>query len=304
MPDKDLRFPKLPIDKWEPSKETFHRYIQIVGKIRLALMPRKNHWWYITLYVNSQGITTDSIPFEEFVFDIQFDLIEHRLIIRTSRGESRWFELKDGLSVADFYSKLTDNLSDLGIVVDILAEPYDLSDNVPFSECIHHHSYDPDYVHRFWKILLQVDRVFKEFSGRSYSKTCPVHLYWHHLDLAVTRFSGKRGPEMPDAKAADRDAYSHEVISFGFWAGDADVRFPAFYAYTYPSPEGLDQEPLSPDAAEWIDSNGSPMAFLSYDVLRESENPEGALMEFLESAYQAGAKKAGWDIDELTVKAL
>ncbi|GAB5475096.1 MAG: DUF5996 family protein [Maribacter sp.] len=304
MRDKMDNFPELPLSAWKPTKETFHRYLQIVGKIRLALMPRKNHWWYITLYTNSSGLTTRSIPYGNFVFEIQFDLIHHRLCLHSSKGDSQNFELYDGLSVADFYQKICAGLNTMGVFFDIIAKPYDLSDDIPFAECTLHKSYDREYVFRFWKILLQVDLVFKEFSGRSYSKTCPVHIYWHHMDLAVTRFSGKKGPEMTDAKAADRDAYSHEVISFGFWAGDKDVRFPAFYAYTYPSPDGLDNEPLMPESAEWIDSNGSPMAFLSYDALRELPNPKAALLEFLESAYQAGAKRTGWDIDELTVKPL
>ncbi|AWX43526.1 hypothetical protein HME9304_00515 [Flagellimonas maritima] len=297
-------FPKLPLEEWEPTKETLHRYLQIVGKIRLALMPRKNHWWYITLYVNSKGITTRSILYGDFIFEIQFDFIHHQLHIQTSNGESRSFELTNGLSVAEFYKKISANLNDLGILFDIVAKPYDLSDTISFAESTEHKSYDKEYVVRFWQILVQVDQLFKEFSGKSYSKTCPVHIYWHHMDMAVTRFSGKKGPEMPNAKAADKDAYSHEVISFGFWAGDAEVRNPAFYAYAYPSPEGLDKEPLMPDAAEWIESNGSPMAFLSYDALRKLDDSKAALLDFLESAYQAGAKRAGWNIEELTVKPL
>ncbi|MGB5818398.1 MAG: DUF5996 family protein [Saonia sp.] len=304
MTNRPELFPELPLDAWEPTKETLHRYLQIVGKIRLALMPRKNHWWYITLYVGTRGINTDSIPYGDFTFEIQFDFLDHMLHIHTSNGKRISFELKDGLSVADFYAKLKEALHNLGIEANILAKPYDLSDTVPFAECTHHNSYDKVYVNRFWRILVQVDQVFKTFSGQSYSKTCPVHLYWHHMDLAVTRFSGERGPEMPNAKVADRDAYSHEVISFGFWAGDANVRFPAFYAYTYPSPEGIDKEPLAPKAAEWIDSNGSPMAFLTYDSIRESENPKAALLQFLESAYSAGARLSGWDINGLAVKPL
>lgn len=297
----DFKHPTFPLEDWVSTKETLHRYIQIVGKIRMAHMPRKNHWWYITLYVNSRGLYTDSISYKDFTFDIQFDFVHHRLDIFSSKGDTRSLELKDGLSVADFYARIMESLKELGVETDILAEPYDLSDKIPFEECTMHNSYDKEKVHQAWQLLVGIDQILKEFSGRSYSKTCPVHLYWHHMDLTVTRFSGKKGPEMPDAKAADRDAYSHEVISFGFWFGDKDVPNPAFYSYTYPSPEGLDKEPLRPSMAKWIDANGSSMAFLDYEEWRKTENPKEALLNFLESSYQAGAKLAGWNIGELTV---
>ncbi|THD66739.1 hypothetical protein E7Z59_13240 [Robertkochia marina] len=297
-------FPPLPLEEWEATKETFHRYLQIIGKIRLTLMPRKNHWWYITLYTNSRGFGTGSIPYKDLFFEIQVDVVGHKVIVSASNGKEASFELYDGLSVAKFYARMMESLDAIGVKVQILAKPYDLSDDVPFAECEQHHSYQKAYVERFWQIMLQVDHIFKEFSGRSYSKTCPVHLYWHHMDLAVTRFSGEKGPEMKEAGVADKDAYSHEVISFGFWAGDAEVRAPAFYSYTYPSPEGLDREPLKPEGAQWIDSNGSPMALLMYDDIRDNDNPKELLMQFLESAYQAGAKRAGWDIEELRVPSI
>ncbi|MEO0527386.1 MAG: DUF5996 family protein [Bacteroidota bacterium] len=303
MKAKEL-FPSFPLETWEETKETLHRYIQIIGKIRLALMPRKNHWWYITLYVNSRGLYTDTIPYDDFSFEIQFDFTQHQLQVYTSKGEHRFFKLHHGLSVADFYHKTMDTLNNLGVRADIWAVPYDLSDDVPFPECTMHKSYQADHVQRFWRLLLLVDLVFKEFSGRSYSKTCPVHLYWHHMDLAVTRFSGEKGPDMPEAGLADRDAYSHEVISFGFWFGDKDVRDPAFYAYVYPSPNGLEYEILAPEAAKWIDSNGSPMAFLDYNALRKETDPKAVLLDFLESAYQAGAKLSEWDVTALEVKPL
>ena len=290
-------FPALPLDEWEATKETLHRYVQIVGKIRLANMPRKNHWWFITLYVNSRGFTTDAMPYEDFVFEIQFNFLDHRLEVFTSKGQHDAFDLHDGLSVASFYQKLLALLKGLGIEVTILAKPYDLSDTTPFDICDEHNRYQEDYVQRFWRIMVQVDQVFKDFSGRFYGKTNPVHLYWHHMDLAVTRFSGKRGPAMEGGTRADKDAYSHEVISFGFWAGDAQVRQPAFYSYTYPSPQGLDQEPLGKPGF-WQDSNGSPMAMLMYNDLRQEAHPKEALMNFLESAYQAGAKRAHWDVDD------
>lgn len=294
-------FPSFPLENWSATKETLHRYLQIVGKLRLSLMPKDNHWWHITLYVTSSGISTDPIPNGDFTFEVALDFIDHKLIVSTSKGDRRSFELKDGLSVADFYKNLTNILDDLSIDFDILAKPYDLSDSIPFDQCTMHDSYDAAAVHNAWQILVQVDMVLKEFSGRSYSKTCPVHIYWHHLDLVVTRFSGKKAPDMGDVSQVEKEAYSHEVISFGFWFGDDTIKEPAFYSYTYPSPEGIDKEPLRPQSAKWQDSNGSSMALLMYEDVRTSDNPNQRIMDFLESSYQAGAKLAGWDVEALTV---
>ncbi|MEM8899523.1 MAG: DUF5996 family protein [Bacteroidota bacterium] len=303
----NIHLPELPLNAWEQTKMTLHLYLQIIGKIRLALMPRKNHWWYITEYISTQGITTHGIPYEDGLhsFEINVNLIQHKLEIVTSKGEVESFELKDGLSVASFYQQLTDSLNKLGIQFTILAKPFDLPVEKEFSAIEEFHSYDRTYVEKFWTILRWVDDVMKEFSGRFYGKTCPVHLYWHHMDLAVTRFSGKKGPAMdPASRISDKDAYSHEVISFGFWAGDDTVTAPAFYAYAYPSPEGLDQEPISPSYAKWVDSNGSPMAMLMYDELRESTDPRKDLLDFMETVYQAGAKLANWDVEGMTVPQL
>lgn len=294
-------FPKLPLAEWTETKETLHRYLQIVGKLRMSLMPKDNHWWHITLYVTSTGVATRPIPCKDFTFEVAFDFIDHKLTVKKSNGERRSFDLEDGFSVAAFYRELQVITDDLNIDFDILGKPFDLSDSVPFDECTMHNSYDKDAVHKAWKILVQVDMVLKEFSGRSYSKTCPVHIYWHHLDLVVTRFSGKRGPDMGDVSQVEKEAYSHEVISFGFWFGDDTIKEPAFYSYTYPSPEGIDKEPLQPKSAKWQDSNGSPMALLMYDDIRTNENPKQDILDFLESSYRAGAKLAGWDIDDLTV---
>lgn len=308
MSDSTYTLPELPLDAWEKSKITLHLYMQIVGKIRLGMMPRKNHWWYVTLYVCSKGFTTHAIPYADGfqTFEITFNLINHQLEVTTSRGEVGSIPLADGLSVAQFYRKLFALLQEFGIEVSIRNEPYDVPGvETPFPEIIEYASYQKEYVARFWRVMMWVDGVFKEFSGRVYSKTSPVHLYWHSLDLAVTRFSGKKGPDLnPDMRLSDKDAYSHEVISFGFWAGDQNVRGAAFYSYTYPSPDGLDNEPLQPAIAQWVDSNGSPMAVLMYDELRAQANPRQTLLDFLESAYQAGAKLAHWDVEALTVPSL
>jgi len=295
-------FPSLPIDEWEKTKNTLHLYFQIVGKIRLRLFPKMNHWWHVTLYVSPRGITTRPIPYGSKTFEIEFDFIDHRLLIKCSDGSGRQFDL-DNLSVADFYSKLISNLNDLGIEVSIRAYPYDVPfSSTPFAEDDEHSSYEGDYVNRYWTILNRVNSVFEDFRGKFIGKSTPVHLYWHHMDLVVTRFSGKVAPFKNWKTQSDREAYSHEVISVGFWAGDDNVRAPAFYSYTYPEPEGLADQPLKPEKAIWNTSSGSALAILMYDDIRNSENPEMGIMDFLDSAYMAGAMSAGWPIDSFELK--
>lgn len=292
--------PELPLVEWEKSKITLHLFLQIIGKVRLKMMPRKNHWWFITEYISHKGITTQSIPYEEGTqsFEICLNFIRHQLEIETSKGEFRSFVLENGLSVADFYTRLFALLEELGIRVKIYDQPFDMQINKRFTEINEHHTYQKEYIERFWQILRWVDSVLNEFSGRFYGKTCPVHLYWHHMDLTVTRFSGNKGPALPPGmRLSDKDAYSHEVISFGFWAGDDNIRQPTFYAYAYPSPPDLEKQVLLPASARWVDSNGSPMALLYYDDLRQEAQPRESLLNFLESAYQAGASLAGWDKD-------
>ncbi|MCB0723703.1 MAG: hypothetical protein KDC73_03305 [Ignavibacteriae bacterium] len=295
--------PALPLEEWESTKDTLHLYLQIVGKIRLALAPRKNHWWFITFYVTSRGLETSPIPYKDFTFNIHFNFIEHKLIVTTSRGEKSEFPLEDGLTVAKFYKNLFDILNEYGIDVSILAKPYDNKSTEPFATDTAHSSYDKDYVNRFWHILVFVDEVFKEFSGRFNGKVSPVQLFWHSFDLAVTRFSGREA-QMEGGRISDREAYSHEVISAGFWAGDANMREAAFYSYTYPSPEGLDKEPISPKEAFWMDANGSPMAIYKYGDLLQESDPRRSLLSFLESTYDAGAKLADWDVEKFKVRPL
>lgn len=295
-------YPALPYDDWEDTKQSLHLYAQIVGKIRMKLSPRQNHWWHVPLFVNTRGMGTGSVPYKSKRFEINFDFIDHKLNVQTSRGEQSSFDLMDGLSVSQFYKKLFAILSDFGIKADILAQPYDQPFDTPFIEDKEHNRYDKEYVHRYWQILIQTDRIFKTFSGCFLGKTCPVQLYWHSFDLTVTRFSGKRGPDMSEARQVEREAYSHEVISFGFWPGDTNLRDPAFYSYTYPAPEDIDREPLQPKTASWVEQNGSPMALLMYDDARNSDDPEQTILDFLESAYQAGAKTADWDIESFRPK--
>lgn len=290
-------YPLLPLKDWEPTKITLHLFAQIVGKIRMELMPKQNHWWHVPLYVSTNGLTTDSIPLDGRLFEIEFDFVDHKLRVTTSEGTQKSFLLSDGLSVASFYEQLFTILDELNIDVNILAKPFDHESTIPFAEDEKHNSYDKEFIERYWQILTHTDRIFKTFSGQFCGKTCPVQLYWHSFDLTVTRFSGRRGPDMSEASQVEREAYSHEVISFGFWPGDQDVRDPAFYSYTYPAPEGIDDEPLQPESAEWVEQNGSPMALLMYDDVRNTDNPDQTMLDFLKSTYQAGAKKANWDTE-------
>ncbi len=294
-------FPPLPIEEWEDTKNTLHLFFQIVGKVRLTLFPKMNHWWHVTLYLSPRGMTTRPIPYQDMVFQIDFDFFDHKLLIQTSTGDERSFSLEN-ISVSDFYAKLMDYLEDLGIEVKIKADPYDVPfSKEPFQSDKEHSAYDGEYVRRYWQILMQVNSVFEEFRGKFIGKSTPVHLYWHHADLAVTRFSGKKAPDFEGGTAADKEAYSHEVISFGFWAGDDKVRAPAFYSYTYPEPEGLAEQPLSPKEAFWNTDNGA-MAVLMYDDLRKHDNPQAVLLDYLESAYEAGVRCAGWNADEFELK--
>ncbi len=287
----------MPLVEWRATKNTLHLYLQIVGKIRLKMHPRINHWWHVPLYVSPRGLTTRTIPYSGGNFEIEFDFCSHELKIRTSRGREEDFALYDGLSVADFYASTMANLAKLGITPKIWAVPYEAPSKTAFAEDHENNSYDKEYVERFFKILVAVDDIFEEFRGRFIGKSTPVHLFWHSFDLALTRFSGKTAPPRETGNIVEREAYSHEVISFGFWFGDDNVLAPAFYSYTAPEPAGLADEPL-PQPAKWQESNGSHMALLMYDDVRNTDDVQGAVLDFLEAAYQAGAERAGWDANK------
>jgi len=298
-------FPEMPLDAWRPTKNTRHLYAQIVGKIRLSMHPRVNHWWHVPLYVSPRGLTTRSIPYVGGNFEIEFDFKDHALKMRTSDGRVEDFALYDGLSVADFYESVFANLAKLGIKPEIWAVPYEAPSTTPFAEDYENKSYDKEYVERFHQILVAVNDIFEEFRGRFTGKSTPVHLFWHSFDLALTRFSGKVAPAMPEANMVTREAYSHEVISFGFWFGDDkpnSVAAPAFYSYTAPKPDALENEPLKPNGATWTPDGG--MALLMYDDVRNSGNPRKVALEFLESAYQAGATRAKWEVDNFRLGSL
>ena len=238
--DPAWRLPPLPLEEWEPTKRTLHLWAQIVGKIRMAASAPRNHWWHVPLFVDVRGLTTRRLhALDGTSFQIDFDFIDHALVVKTNRGETRWFPLVDGLSVAEFDSRLHAVLAELGIDVAIAEMPFGVPTSTPFPEDHRHAAYDRDAVDRFWRILDWTDTVFDEYAGWYCGKTSPVHLFWHSFDLALTRFGGKRAPAMPNADAVTREAYSHEVVSFGFWAGDDNVREPTYYSYTAPEPKGL-----------------------------------------------------------------
>ena len=294
--------PDIPLENWRATKNTLHLYLQIVGKIRLTLHPRLNHWWHVPLYVSPRGLTTGTIPFAGGNFEIEFDFKGHELKILTSDGRTEDFALYDGLTVADFYASVFANLAKLGINPEIKGIPYEAPSKTPFADDTENKSYDKEYVERFHKILVAVDDIFEDFRGRFIGKSTPVHLFWHSFDLALTRFSGKAVPPRKGAGMVEREAYSHEVISFGFWFGDdKGVPAPAFYSYTAPEPAGLTDEPLQPDAAGWNTAKGA-MALLMYDDVRNMKNPRETVLEFLESAYQAGAKRADWNIGDFVLR--
>jgi hypothetical protein len=289
------RLPPLPLQEWEATKDTLHLWTQIVGKTRLALMPMRNHWWNVTLYPSARGLTTRRMPVAAHNLEIEIDLIDHRLQARTSESESG-FELHDGLSVAEFDRRLTTALESLNVHVAIREEPFGVPTTTPFLADRDHASYDADAVTRFLHALQWSADVLEEFAGWYSGKTSPVHLFWHGFDLAVTRFSGKRVRTRPGIDAVTAEAYTHEVISFGFWAGDQNNPFPAYYSYTLPEPPELRHQVLRPKTAEWRAQPPGFLAILRYEDVRSSLDPKTMLLEFLESAFEAGASLAGWDL--------
>jgi hypothetical protein len=298
--DNRPELPALPREDWEATKDTLHLWVQIVGKVRMASTAPRNHWWHVPLYVDVRGLTTRRMHSPHGVtFQIDFDFVDHRLVVRTNRGAVESFALVDGLSVAAFDENLHSTLRRLGIDVAIRETPFGLPTTTTFPADHGHAAYDRDAAERFWRILDWTDNVFEEFAGWYCGKTSPVHLFWHGLDLALTRFGGKRAPALPDADSVDREAYSHEVVSFGFWAGDQTVPEPTYYSYTAPEPPALRRQPLRPGEARWIEYGGGSLAVLSYEAVSTARNPKTALLAFLESAYQAGATLAGWDRAEL-----
>jgi Family of unknown function (DUF5996) len=285
-------WPALPLESWKDSYATLHMWSQIVGKVRLALTPLVNHWWNVPLYVNSRGLTTSAIPYGNGAFEIRFDFIDHQLVLLSSNGSRKTLALAPR-TVADFYQEFMSMLRSSGIEVKIWRMPVEIPNPIPFDEDRTHGSYDPEAVHRCWRILLSVQRVFEDFRSRFIGKCSPVHFFWGSFDLAVTRFSGRRAPARPGADRVTQEAYSHEVSSVGFWPGSGSITGPAFYSYAAPEPEGFRNAPVSPESARF-DTQVSEF-ILMYDDLRNTASPAATLLEFCQSTYQAGATLAKWD---------
>jgi hypothetical protein len=285
-------WPSLPYEEWEPTRDTVHMWTQIVGKTRMALHPKWNHWWSAALYVTPVGLTTGAIPYQGRSFEAEFDFNSTRLVIHESAGGKQTIRLYPR-SVADFYAEYMSALRSLAIEVRINPIPAEFDDLTPHDQDDHHASYDEAYVERFHQILVNADAVLRKFRAPFIGKASPVHFFWGSFDLAVTRFSGRLAPVQPNADSITREAYSHEVSSCGFWPGDRRFKAPAFYAYHAPSPPGLDGEPVQPNAAHWDRQLGE--FILKYDDVRSAPSPEAAILDFCQSAYEAGAKLANWD---------
>jgi hypothetical protein len=289
-------WPELPLEAWQDTYATLHMWTQIVGKVRLALSPRINHWWEVALYVNARGLTTSAIPYDGKVFDVQFDFIDHKLIIQTSWGSSKTLALKPQ-SVAGFYAAFMSALQSLGIEVKIWTMPCEVPNPVRFTADTQHASYDPEYAHRFWQVLVLCEDIFQEFRAGFIGKDSPVHFFWGSFDLCVTRFSGRRAPERVGADPVTREAYSHEVISAGFWPGGGDIKGAAFYAYAAPEPAGLAEQKVQPAAAFYHPQVKEFL--LMYDDVLRAASPRQELLSFLQSTYDAAANLAHWDRKEL-----
>lgn len=290
-------WPELPYAGWKDTYETLHLWTQIVGKIRCAQTPWLNHSWHVPLYVNSRGLTTSLIPNGHLSFEIAFDFRDHALVVTTISGGRTELALEPQ-TVADFFSAITMKLGELGIRIPITDFPCEIPGAIPFSKDRTHTAYDRDYAQRFWRALIEIDRVFKQFRTRFLGKCSPVHFFWGSFDLAVTRFSGRSAPLHPGgvpglADNIVREAYSHEVSSAGFWPGGGGIDYPAFYSYAYPEPDGFKNTNVKPKGAFYSETLHE--FILPYDVVRTATDPDAALLAFLHSTYEAAASTGQWD---------
>ena len=289
-------WPDLPFDSWRDTLATLQLWTQIVGKIRLARTPWVNHGWQVALYVTARGLGTSPMPYGSEICEMEFDFISHQLRVRTSRGDERALPLVPQ-SVADFYARVIDLLRELAVPVTINPFPSELPDAIRFTEDRIHAAYDPAASHRFWRALVQIDRVLKLFRTSFLGKVSPVHFFWGSFDIAVTRFSGRRAPRHPGgaphlSDEVVREAYSHEVSSAGFWPGNAAFPKAAFYSYAYPEPAGFRDQPVT--AGAYYDT-GLGEFILTYDTVREARDPDALLLDFLTSTFAAAAGPGKWD---------
>ena len=297
MPGLGSAWPALELHEWVSSRDTLHMWLQIIGKVRLIQSPWINHSWHATFYVTSRGLTTSPIPHGDREFEIDLDLVDHRLAVRSSDGRSSGFALEPQ-TVSAFYRRLMDELVRLDLPVRIVARPNEVAEAIPFAKDEVHRDYDRDAVNRFWRMLVQTELVMMPFRARFIGKCSPIHLFWGGMDLALTRFSGRKAPLHPGGipNLPDRvtqEAYSHEVSSCGFWSGTPPVDYPAFYAYAYPEPTGFADARVRPDGAFY--SPDLREFILPYARVRESAKPDDTLSDFLQSTYEAAADLGKWD---------
>jgi hypothetical protein len=285
-------WPSLVWEEWAATANTLHMWTQIVGKTRLALTPLQNHWWNVPLYVTARGLGTSAMPYGDDVLDIEFDFVAHKLHFRLGSGPAVSVPLR-AQTVADFYKEYLGCLASLGVAVNIDPMPCELANPIRFDLDTEHKSYDAEYVHRFWRVLAETEKVFRQFGTEFLGKVSPIHFFWGSFDMAVTRFSGRPAPPRPGADFIQREAYSHEVISAGFWPGNGGYGAAAFYCYAAPVPAELAEAKVRPEAAAWDKSLGE--FILKYENVRTQASPEEALMQFLQSTYDAAADAAKWD---------
>lgn len=297
--DQPECWPSLSLESWKDTCATLHMWTQIVGKVRLALTPLINHWWNVPLYVTAQGLTTSRIPYGGRAFELWFDFVEHKLVLETCEGGIKTLELRPR-SVADFYQEFMAMLRSEQIEVKIWPMPVEIPDPIAFDHDRIHKSYDSKSVEKFWRILLSADSVFTQFRSRFIGKSSPVHFFWGSFDLAVTRFSGRRAPERPGADPITREAYSHEVISVGFWPGSGEVKEAAFYCYAAPEPQGFKEVRVRPENASYSTQLGEFL--LMYHDVRKASSPSTTVLEFCQSTYEGGATLGNWDRDNLERK--
>jgi Family of unknown function (DUF5996) len=287
----DLTWPELPYDAWRDTRHTLHRYLQIIGKLRLALAPAEPEWAHVPLYVTARGMHTSPIPHPNGVFDVDVDLIDHVVSVRTAAGGVGRLPLAPR-TVADFYAEFMKRLERLGVPTEITVRPSEVPDPIPFPEDVEHASYDPAWANRFWTALISADKVMKEHRARFLGKVSPVQFFWGSFDLAYTRFSGRLLEPPPDENVILRGTHDAEQACAGFWPGSDEVREPIFFAYTWPAPAGIEDAELHPAAAGWSADLGEFV--LPYEAVRTSPDPRNALLDFMESAYRAGTELAGW----------
>jgi hypothetical protein len=294
---ENTAWPPLPYNEWKDTLDTLHMWTQVVGKIRMVQSPWVNHAWHVPFYLTARGLTSSPIPYDTRIFEIEFDFVDHLLRISTGDTMSRTMPLRSR-TVADFYQALLALLADLGFDIQIRTMPNEVVAAIPFEQDTVHATYDPVYANRFWRVLLQADRVFKQFRAGFTGKASPVHFFWGSFDLATTRFSGAEAPLHPGGVPncpdwVTQDAYSHEVISCGFWPGNEALPYPMFYSYAYPEPAGFKTAQVRPEQAVYEPNFGE--FILPYEVVRQAPSPDDALLEFVQSTYDAAADLGKWN---------